>query len=357
MVDARLDESVLTPEQREGVERGNIEVQSGGAPEVLTITEVEGAVCEGLVGLLWENDPGEGRLSLCTAVLGPKGVEEGGVCVLPGPMDLVVARSLVSGPMGFYALALVERPSGVIAAITDLSPMGELGAQHEVALGYEPAVAPVVRADGEGFLVFGLGRVGPVLLIHRFDGAELTPIHGERVPTAKGFVGRETPLLVTKGGVLHQVDVDGLGPALPSPAGFPGRAAATLATPDGYYVAWLPRGEKGLFWAKLGETDKPVPRRLAGDSDVVGVELALHEGRPIALYNLAEEGEMGALALWGCRLEGGKPFPVLVDPACDVEDFKVLSGEDTRVLCHTLSEELVVVSLKGESSKISQRFP
>ena len=98
----------------------------------------------------------------------------------------------------------------------------------------------------------------------------------------------------------------------------------------------------------------------AGKYPTVISRTDLRSSATAAVYGcrvLAEEGEMGALALWGCRLEGGKPFPVLVDPAHDVEDFKVLSGEDTRVLCHTLVEEVVVVSLKGESSEISQRFP
>jgi len=361
MVDTRLDDADLEDADLEGVVTG--EAQSEGADELpaaeVAFEDVDGAVSGGAVSLLWENAEvsGRTRLRLISFPLG--GTYDGTAPALKVPADLVLARALVPLPSGFAAVTFTERPAVVLLGVVEVSPMGDIGAVRSVELEYQPAVRPVVVADGDGFLIYGLARTGPTLFVHRWADGAVERLFGSRTPTARGFVGRDDPLLLTKGGTVVPISREGLGEPRQAPEGFPGRLAACATTPEGPLVAWTPRGENGFRWAVLTVAGRPESWRVSPKAGITALDLVTVEGEALAVYAKEDDGELSAAGAWGQRLPDGPPFRLHSGEGMDVEDLRVIdvSGDTVTVLCLTLDETLRILEVRKQRGKLVGSAP
>ncbi len=362
MVDTRLDNANLEDADLEDVITG--EEESGEKldelpPSEVAFEDVDAAISEGSVTLLWENaDPG-GKLRLRVTSFALGGRYCGVAPPLKVPTDLVLARALVPLPTGFAAVTFVERPGVVLLGVTEISALGDIGSTVTTELEYQPAVRPVVVSDGDGFLIYGLARTGPTLFVHRWQAGELQRLFGQRVPTARGFVGTDSPLLLTKGGTIQPILRDGLGDPLNAPDGFPGRLAACVHSPEGPIVAWTPKGENGFRWAVLQGPGRPVSHRVSPKTGITALDLVRVKGETLALFAREDEGEMSAAGAWGQDLDGGRPFKVLVGGDFDVEDIKVIDVQEETVtaLVLALDESVRVVEVKKSRAKLVGRAP
>jgi len=362
MIDTRLDDADLAGADLEGVERGDAgeaEQRDELPASEVAFEDVEAAVSDGTVTLMWENSESDGKSRLRATSFPLGGRYVGQAPPLKVPNDLVLARALVPLPAGFAAITFVERPNVVLLGVTEISALGEHGPVRSVELEYAPAVRPVVVADDDGFLVYGLARTGPTLFVHRWKNGELERLFGQRVPTARGFVGTQDPLLLTKGGTVQPILRDGLGGPLNAPDGFPGRLAASVLTPEGHVVAWTPKGENGFRWALLQGAGRPESFRVTPKTGITALDLVRVGERTVTVFAREDDGEMSAVGAWGQDLPEGRPFKVLAGGDVDVEDIKVIdvSGEVLTALVLALDESIRVVEVKGTRAKLVGSAP
>ncbi len=359
--EARLDDAEISAEQLDQALRDEASSGEQPAPADLCIGDVVAAIQGDHVAVLWENDAPEEALSLCVSVFSAKKKGARKIKVLPVPAELILARGLVAVASGFVVVTLVERPSGVVIGFTEVGLDGDLGTTSVHPLEYNLAVSPVVVGNEDGVLVYGLSRRGPGLFVHRYEDGTLERVHAEEAPTARGFVGSQPPVVVTKGGLLMPATSKGLSEPVSSPGGFPGRCAVAVELVEGLGLAWLDSERAGVQWS-LGEdasqrqgcVDHEVE---VSNMDVVATGNGASGGMMVA-YTRESEGDMSPMGVWGCRLPGGAPFKILVDPTVDVDHVQFVSGGETpTLLCQTLDEELVVITVQGDSCKTQVRFP
>ncbi len=362
LIDTRLDDADLEGADLEGAVTGEAE---GGAqadelpPSEVAFEDVEAAVSDGTITLLWENAEASGKMRLRLTSF-PLGGGYGGLAPpLKVPTDLVLARAIVPLPAGFGAVTFVERPGVVLLGVTEVSALGDIGAIRSTELEYQPAVRPVVVADGDGFLIYGLARTGPTLFVHRWCDGEVERLFGLRVPTGRGFVGREQPLLLTKGGTVQPIERDGLGSPLNAPEGFPGRLAASVRTPEGPVVAWTPKGENGFRWALLEGAGRPEAFRVTPKTGITALDLVRQGERTLALFAREDDGELSAVGAWACELPDGRPFKVLAGGSVDVEDIKVIDVTDEvlTALVLALDESVRIVEVRGNRARLAGSAP
>jgi uncharacterized protein YjbI with pentapeptide repeats len=355
-VHARLDEVELSEEQKRVIICDAEEVSEQADEVVFHDLQVDSV--EGTVGLTWENETPGGSMSMCGAVFGPNGMVGAGVLKLPVPMELVLAHGMAATSEGYVALCFLERPSGMALMVTEMSPMGELGATRTLDFDYRPAVTPVIVSDGDGVLIYGLSRRGPMFFVHRYSSLGLERIWGESCPTARGFVGANPPLLVTKGGTLVPVGKAGLGRPVSCPDGFPGRQASCILTEEGVFVAWLQSNTTGLYCAELQPGVRAEVDHLLGKSEIAQLELVNTASGPLAVFTREQDGDMSAMACYGMNLPLGKAFAILVKDDQDVERVLPFSaGKGIRVACQTIDDKVVIVDVNGEKSTHWGRFP
>ncbi len=212
----------------------------------------------GAVAALWLNADSETHTSLRWALIPEKGAPCVGV--LPTSPEGVVARLVTPTADGFALLLVVERTGGTVLVVYPLGRDGAVGASVAHPLGYQPAVNPVVRADADGALLWGVARRGPTLVVHRLGDAQPTPLHSELVATARGFLGDHHPVLVCKGGVVMALSPEGASPPVRAPEGFPSRLAQAAPFEDRVLGVWFeesldddePGGLRAAWMAKRG---------------------------------------------------------------------------------------------------------
>jgi len=356
-VHASLDQVELSEVQRNAMITESSELDSGVEEEIV-FTDLRADAVEGTVGLTWENETQAGTLTLRAAVLGTDGKVEAGSVKLPVPMEMVLAHGMAATTEGYVALCFLERPSGMTLMVSEVSPFGDLGGTRSLEFDYRPAVSPVIVSDGDGVLIYGLSRRGPTLFVHRYSASGLERLWGEPCPTARGFVGENPPLLVTKGGTLVPVGKEGLGKPVSCPDGFPGRHASCKLTENGVFVAWIRSSGLGFFCAELEPGVRPEVDHLASKSEISQLELAVVNKEVTAFYTTEQGGKMSAVACYGMQLPFGKPFPVLVQDDEDVERVLPIKTEGgVRVVCQTIDDKVVVMDVKGEKATRWGAFP
>jgi hypothetical protein len=245
----------------------------------------------------------------------------------------------------------------VVIGFTEVGLDGELGTTSVHALEYKLAVSPVVVARENVVLVYGLSRRGPGLFVHRYENGTLERLHAEEAPTARGFVGSHPPVVVTKGGLLMPATEEGLSDPVSSPGGFPGRCAVAVKLADGLGLAWLDTERAGVQWS-LGEDASQRGGCVDHEAEVSNMDVVSTGTGMMVAYTRESNGEMSPMGVWGCRLPGGTPFKILVDPSVDVDHVQFISGGEAPILlCQTLDEELVVITVQGDAGKTLVRFP
>jgi hypothetical protein len=214
----------------------------------------------------------------------------------------------------------------------------------------------VLVPDGEGFLIYGIGRQG-ALSVHRFDGTVLHELMRAPAGTYRGFCGRLDPILLGKGGTVAAVRKDGIGRLMSAPTGYPGRltSAAYRAEGEQIALAWAGKGEKGLRFQALGVDTEAT--RLDIKSDIGAMDLRSVGDRWLLVYTREATDDTDIthpMAVW---MPGGKPFPLLDGPdRIDIEDVRLVPGDKPRVAMLTLGEDLVVVEVGAESATVVARF-
>lgn len=325
---------------------------AGDKPDRIQVEDPQAAVCGEHVFLFWENEDDDNSLVNRVATVKKGRVFKGVAPALPAPAELVLARGAASTDDGFVAVALLERPSGTEVAVARVGLDGKVGKTTSHQLDYEPAVAPVI-VGGDVVRVYGLGRRGPSLHVHKVTEAGLEREAGARAGTARGMIGNLHPMLVTRGGVLQPIGPKGLGDPLSEPAGFSARAATSCQVGDRHFVAWLPEDQKGFRFAELESGRRPDVQIADKKRVVTAVELAAVGDRVLALYGREEaKGRVAAYALW---LDDplSTPIDVLVGPADDIDALRVVGESDAGLvaLFTTLDDRVVVVEVKKERAK------
>ena len=368
---ADFSEARLDPATRAALAEAGAKLEGDSAspidprPADFVFEDVSGAVAGGSLGVLWENCEPEGRVATRAAVCQVGGEFSGLAPALPTPADLTVAQAILPLAGGFLAAALAERPGGFVLELTDVSFLGDMGATRTLRMEYRPAVRPVFVAEDGTCSIYGLGRDGPTLWIHRWTGEDLERVFAARVTNARGFVGARQPALVTKGGVLRPLGAGGLGAPRMAPDGFPGRLAGAASIGDRMWLAWTPRGENGFRWSEIGTTGRPEIHRACPKTGMLALDLAVLGDRPLAIY--AREG-LGENGLGPAVLEGrflGAPRPFHIDVGgVDVEEVRVIgvTGHTLHLLATTIEEDLLLVQVdaepgRGEVSTIRCQLP
>lgn len=302
-----IDLSVATTTDAELAPSG-LPAELRAPPEEILVEDANTAVNGDRMAALWDNPEGGSALRIA---IGPLDAHRPPPAMgLPVPGDLVRARGLVAHSDGFAALVLLERPSGQILRWFPFDANGEPGPTASLRLPYAPAVAPLLRASAEGPLLFGISREGPTVHVHRIGAEGLEPMHSGRLPTARGFVSRHAPLILTKGGTLVELRQHGTGPVVTAPADFPGRAWSAAPLADGIALTWVLRGEPGFRVARV-LLDGTSTAETLFDEDVIGtvdvaVDPSVSESGPqglwVAFTRIEPDG--ATASAWVLRLPG-----------------------------------------------------
>ncbi|MDP2312573.1 MAG: pentapeptide repeat-containing protein [Pseudomonadota bacterium] len=315
------------------------------------------AVSVGGCAVFWENADGEDTFAL-RAIVAPNAKPfRGASQALAIPIDQVLSRAVLPTPTGFECAVFLDRPAGVELSVLSLDAAGNFGAPRSVRLGYTPVVKPVLVPDGEGFLIYGIGRQG-ALSVHRFDGTVLHELMRAPAGTYRGFCGRLDPILLGKGGTVAAVRKDGIGKLMSAPTGYPGRlTTAAYRGTDGEQIAlaWVGKGEKGLRFQALGVDAEPT--RLDIKAEIGAIDLRAVGDRWLLVYTREAVGDDDLTLPMGVWLPGGKPFPLLDGlDRIDIEDVRLLPGDKPRVAMITLGEDLIVVEVLAEGGAVIARF-
>lgn len=308
------------------------------------------------LGVIWDNTSDEeDDTTICVALL--TGAELPRILHLPVASEQVLTRTILPNSAGlFTVVVLLESPGGVVMQVHDLSLAGELSAPKGVRLGYTPVVRPIFLPDGDGFLIYGIGRQG-ALSVHRHDANGLKELMRAPAGTYRGFCGHVDPILLGKGGNLAAVRPDGIGKLLTAPSSYPGRltAAAARESSEQVAVAWTTREERGLRFLVIGADE---PTRIDAKLEIGSVEL-LNFGERWLLAWTREASKGGdptvPMAWW---LPGGKPFPLLSDAEQEeITDIRPVFSEKPMLALVTFTETLVVVEVGEEGGKVVAHLP
>jgi len=235
----------------------------------LVASDVRAASNGDTVMAFWENADSEVERSLRWVLFTPKGEHRG---VLPIGTEGVLARAVAAVTDGYEIIVLQERPGGVALLAYRVNLAGESVSSRHEALGFTPAILPIVRGEGDSVLLWSMARRGPTLVVQRLDGEGLSPVHSERIATGRGFLGRHLPVVACKGDVWMAVGRDGAATPMGAPEAFPG--VRGVATPVGDGVM--------AVWGTAGKRDRPgvlsasrLVRRGAPDVETIATTAAL----------------------------------------------------------------------------------
>ncbi|MFT6146830.1 MAG: hypothetical protein ACJAZO_004816 [Myxococcota bacterium] len=288
----------------------------------LVLDDVRAAANGETVLLFWENADSEAERSL-RWVLCKGEITKG---ILPMGADGILAKAVVPKGDGFELIVLQDRPGGCVCLAIELGPDGATRNSRNFPLGYTPVLTPIVRSDGKAVLITGMARRGPTLVVQRLDDEGLTPVHSERIATARGFLGRHSAVVACKGDVWMAVDRNGSSRPLGSPDGFPGMRGVAAPVSDAVCAVWAVAPTKrvpGVLMASmLVKRGAPFETKLAPITSVSALDIVV-VGQEVwvAWANQSEDG----LAVFRCRV-GGDPA-ILPVPYNNVRD--VLFASDT----------------------------
>jgi uncharacterized protein YjbI with pentapeptide repeats len=332
--------------------------QEDGLPEAgLQLEDLDGCVSNGVASLLWENRDAPGRSRLRAVTVPLDGKWDGRAPALAEPADLVVARALVPGPLGFQAVLFVKRPGGMVCRLTEISPMGDVGATRTVACEVTPVVRPVFFGDASSQLMGALGRRGPSFQLHRLDDAGFTPVVRKLLPTARGFVGNLEPAVLCKGGVVYPVNDEGLGGAASVPEGFPGRLCTAGRVEGELLLAWVPKGSSGLHWALMERGRPQNSGQLARDHVVANMDCVGTDRGALLVWTEEGEDPDQPATLRGCLLPDGRPFSILPGKLEEPDELRLISGGAQPVLAVVTGlGAACLVTVAPEGSKLVARI-
>ncbi len=242
------------------------------------------------------------------------------VGVLPVPGNTVLDGQVVAFGGSFRVVLTRSRPEGPVLVVAPLDLDGALGGAKSVPLGYEPAVRPVIRVQGERLRMVGLARQGPTVIVHDLT-AEPAPARSDRLPTARGFL--EHPVLACKGDVV--VPIGRMGPEAPrrTPPGFPGTVAAALPLGDDLLAVWAldkqGRTPGGVRWSRIGKRHAPTEEMLDPRTRVIALAVPPPEGpvdadATVPAFWLVADEKAGKISLLRAELPGGEPTTVATSP-------------------------------------------
>ncbi|MEQ1502956.1 MAG: pentapeptide repeat-containing protein [Myxococcota bacterium] len=253
-------------------------------------------------------EPEEPR-ALRFAVLRAGGWKTG---VVPVPGEAVLDRQVVPWGDGFKVIVTRSRPEGAALITASLSVDGALGGVRSVALGYDPAVRPVLRVepgkDGLRLRMYGLARRGPTFVVHDLTDGDPRLVRSDAASTARGFM-KGQPVLACKGGVVMRVSATG--PASPrrTPEGFPGTVATALPLGDDVLAVWAVKRvgtvPGGMRYSVIGRRHAPKEELLSKRTGVLA--LAALEGEEAADVYWVEEALDGTQSLIHVKVPGGEP--------------------------------------------------
>lgn len=273
--------------------------------------------------------------------------------VLPVSCAAVAAHGVVANTVGFVLYALVDRADGIVLQTWRLTPDGALARPLTAPLGFEPAVRPIVRGAGEGFLAWFLARRGPTLIVLEDvgDGEGPRPRFTEAKSTARGFLGADQPVMLAKGGVVQAVTPDGFGPPRRTPDGFPARVSAAAPAGDRLLAVWATaaavRDPGGLRFQWLESRAGREIEVLSENPDVHGLDAVTRGGTTWVTWSDGV-GEVGA-RVWVAK---GDPFEVdevrLEGTVADAVRFAATLDDGPPVLAVScLTGDHWVVDLEG----------
>ncbi len=355
----RLDEVDVESADFEGAVRERSdgdEAPEGDENEAAIFMDVDTVVTPETIGVLWENEDSDEGMRLRVAISARGGSWDGRCPRVDVPTELVLARAIVPAADGLYATAVVRRPSGDVLMVTEISAFGDMGSTRTLPL-YPLAVQPVVVPDGDGFLVYGLARTGPTLLVHRYDGEELVLLSKQRQTTARGFIGRREPVLLCKGNVILPIDRNGVGQPMGCPDGFPGRNPAACRVGDDVLLAWAPSGAGGIHYATISTRGPGQVRRLDVKHGVSSLDLVRVEDQALLVF-AREEGEAySTTSLFGAWVPGGRSFLILAGGDEDVDEARACaSNEGAYVSAVTLGGGVHILEVGEDSATAIGEF-
>lgn len=377
---ARLRGAILVDACLDGVDLSGLDVSgvdfSGVDPGSLALTEAQRATVSAIgvaadtsgalhfdgidaarngdhTALLWDNADTEDSGTIRYAVLGGIRPIHG---VLPVPADTVLARGVVALGDGFGIVVLRERTGGPVSVVHLLGKDGTIGRSITTPLGYDPAVRPVLRASGEGLVVWSIARRGPMLVVHRLTDAGLEPVQSQKQATAQHFLGRHDPVLACKGGVVLPLDEAGARKPLRTPEGFPGQQG--LAVPvgeDRVCAVWVDKrvGSRagGVRAAWLAARGTPEVEELSRLSGVTAMDALVLGDRVLVAWVDAGEDGLGAAAVHRVLLPGGD-VETLPTGLRDVHELTIAPGPGgPRIVVSTLDEVCHVLDDDGSPSE------
>jgi uncharacterized protein YjbI with pentapeptide repeats len=314
----------------------------------LHFTDVAVARRGDVVAVIWENADSDDVLSLRWALCHPEDPPRFGT--LPISADGVLARAVVPSGDGFLLMVLQDRTDGAVCLLYPLGLDGELGRARVETLGYEPGTIPIVRFDSGTLWMYCLARRGPTLVVQRLGEQGFETVSSSKLATARGFVGRHHPVLLSKGGVLLPVTRAGtVGAPMGHPPQFPGRVSSAMIVGDEVAIVWLedrksdrePGGLRYGWLARSGATRVEVLTQR----DAVTALDALAVGD--AAWVCWTETDRAGCVVYAANLTDGDVRTVArLDD--DLEDLRLFGDENgVWVALITLEERLVVLDLDG----------
>ncbi len=308
---------------------------------------------------IWDNTPDdeEEEAAICVGIIAP-GESLARIQNLPIASEQVLARAVVPiEGAAFQVLVVVDNPGGVLLQVQDMDVEGRMGEARGVRLGYTPVVRPVFIPDGDGFLIFGIGRQG-ALSVHRHDATGLKELMRAPAGTYRGFCGHQDPILLGKGGTLAAVRADGIGRLVSAPPGYPGRltAAAWQDETERIGVAWANRDERGFRYQILGLDPEPV--RMEAKREIGALELLCFGDRWLLIWTREADRAGEATQPIGCWVPGGKPFPLL-PPGIreEITDIRPVYATETLLALVTFAETLLIVQVGEEGTTMLGKIP
>ena len=316
------------------------------------------AQAHGHLAALWFNvEDGESEV-LRVAVRPLNGAGEAGAAELPVSAGQVVARQILPSPTGFRAVLLVDKPGGMDVTVFEIALDGTPGPGRSARLGYSPTTLPVIVGEGDGALIYGIGR--GMLSVHRWSPDGLTERLRAPASTYRGFCDRLNPVVLGKGGTVTAVEDQGIGRLITAPVGFPGRLqAASALREDLIALAWVSREEKGLRVQRLGVDSEPT--RLDVKHSVGSVDVRTAPGGWWVAWirePVADRDVPVPMALFLPQVgEAAAPFALLGSADLeDLEDLRFVAGEGPPLLAAvTLEEALVVMEIGANGGRVLAR--
>jgi uncharacterized protein YjbI with pentapeptide repeats len=322
---------------------------------MLLIEEPTIALSDTHAAVLWENmeQDGKGRLRLAIGRLGRP--YKGSPPAMPVPCDLVVARGIVAVEEGFMVLLLVERPGGLATTLFTVDTTGTIIGTQQTEIPYTPAVQPLFKRTDKGIRLYGISREGPGVHVHALTQEGLVPLVTERMPTARGFASQNHPTVLSKGGVMVQLNDRGTSEPIRTPAGFPGRSCAAVPHEEGLHLVWTSPPGLGLRVANALPGESPEVLHLLKETPVGRVDAASAGGQSYALYTEEPETPDGAASAWCMQLPMGTPFPIIDDPMVDVDTVRAhVHGSKAYAVVTTITGGLEI--LRIGANKVTSRW-